>query len=87
MHGRTSVLAALPLPRHEESATADLAASHRALDTPVLSIEGARKHACVISTGAVAVFVGFRRATARPPPRVYTRCLGARGALLDLSGY
>eukprot|EP01043_Picozoa_sp_COSAG02_P105555 COSAG02_NODE_41547_length_393_cov_1.040816_1_plen_68_part_10 len=56
MRCRTSVLPALPLPRHGESAAADLAASHRALSDPILPIEGTRKYACVISTGAVAVF-------------------------------
>ena len=59
IHRRTSDLAALPLPRHGESAAADLAASHRDLDDPILSIEGARKYACVISPGAVAVLVRF----------------------------
>ena len=57
MHGRTSVLAVLPLPRHSKSAAADLAASHRALDAFVLLIEGARTYASGISMGAVAGFV------------------------------
>ncbi len=75
MHGRTSVLVAPPASRHGESAVADLAASHRALDAPALPIEGARMHAPGISTGTVAVFVRFgfgspRRggATARVAP-------------------
>jgi hypothetical protein len=66
LRGRTSVLAALPLPRHRESATADLTTSHRALGDPILLIEGAWKYTCVISTGAVAVFV---RVSRRPSSR------------------
>ena len=53
---------ALPLPRHAESAAADLAASHTGLDGAVLSIEGARTRARGISTGAVAVCRAFQRA-------------------------
>ena len=56
MHARASVLVALPLPRHRESAAADLAASHTGLGIPVLVIEGVRAHASAISTGALAVF-------------------------------
>ena len=73
MHRRTSVLVALPLPRHGESAAADLAASHTGLGIPVLAIEGVRAHASAISTGAVAVFRAFQRAqpgvdrSRRPP--------------------
>ena len=59
MHGRTSVLVALPPPRHGESAAADLAASHTGLGGAILLIEGARTHAHGISTGAVAVFRAF----------------------------
>jgi hypothetical protein len=59
MHARTSVLAALPLPKHEESAAADLTASYTALGIPVLPMEGARTYAPGISTGAVAVFRAF----------------------------
>ena len=62
MHARASVLVALPLPRHGESAAADLAASHTGLDGAILLIEGARTHAHGISTGAVAVFRAFQRA-------------------------
>ena len=62
MHTRTTVLAALPLPRHGESAAADLAAAHTGLDGAILLIEGARTHAHGISTGAVAVFRAFQRA-------------------------
>eukprot|EP01043_Picozoa_sp_COSAG02_P047414 COSAG02_NODE_4544_length_5228_cov_8.569117_5_plen_73_part_00 len=65
MHGRTSVLAVLPPPRHRESAAADLTASHRALGAPVLSIEGAQTHAPAISTGALAVFRAFQARLAR----------------------
>jgi hypothetical protein len=59
MHARTSELVALPLPRHGESAAADLGASYRALSALVLPIEGARTYAPGISTGAVAVFRAF----------------------------
>ena len=52
----------LPLPRHGESAAADLAASHTGLDGAILSIEGARTDAHAISTGAVAVLRAFQRA-------------------------
>ena len=58
-HARTSVLAALPLPRHGESAVADLAASYTGLRIPVLPIECAWTHASAISMGAVAVFRAF----------------------------
>ncbi len=70
MHGRTSVLVALPLPRHRVSGAADLAALHRALCAPILPIEGARTHAPAISTGALAVF------------RAFSIQLGAAGRLL-----
>ena len=59
MHARTSVVVALPLPSHGESAAADLAASYTGLAIPVLPIEGARTYAPGISTGAVAVFRAF----------------------------
>eukprot|EP01044_Picomonas_judraskeda_P000321 COSAG03_NODE_14_length_22296_cov_10.813128_11_plen_154_part_00 len=55
-------MVALPLPRHGESAAADLAASHTGLDGAVLLIEGARTRAHGITTGAVAVFRAFQRA-------------------------
>jgi hypothetical protein len=42
MHRRTTILAALPQPRHATSAVADVVASHRALNDPILPIEGAR---------------------------------------------
>ena len=42
------------------SAAADVAASHRALDTPFLPIEGARTHAPAIITGVAAVFPAFQ---------------------------
>ena len=69
MHGRTSVLAVLPLPRHSKSAAADLAASHRALNAFVLLIEGARTYASGISMGAVAGFVRFSVASPAAPRR------------------
>ena len=58
-HVRTSVLPASPHPRHAASAAADLVAAHSVLDSPVLSIEGARTYASGISMGAVAVFLRF----------------------------
>ena len=67
-HARTSVLAALPLPNHAESAAADLATSYTGLGIPVLPIEAARTYAPGISTGAVAVFRAFSRPAARRPP-------------------
>ena len=70
MHGRATVLAALPQPRHAPSAVADLAASHRALIAPTLPIEGARMYAPAISMGAVAVFVRFT-APSRPLAAVF----------------
>ena len=72
MHACTCVLVALPLPRHGESATADLAASYAGLSIPVLAIEGVRTHASVISTGALAVFRAFGRPPA-PPDRSRAR--------------
>ena len=59
MHTRTTVLAALPQPRHAASAVADVAASHTGLRGPVLPIECVRTYAPGISTGAVAVFRAF----------------------------
>ena len=64
-----------PPPRHGELAAADLAASHRALGVPVLSIESARTYAPGINTGAVAVFVRFRAPSSRR-----ARCRARRGA-------
>ena len=52
-------MAVLPLPRHAESAAADLAASSVGLDIPVLPIEGARTYVPGISMGTVAVFPAF----------------------------
>jgi len=67
MRARSSVLAALPLPNHGESAAADLVASYTGLGIPVLPIEAARTYAPGISTGAVAVFRAF--STPSPAPR------------------
>ena len=67
MHTRTTVLAALPQPRHAASAVADVAASHTGLRGPVLPIECVRTYAPGISTGAVAVFRAF--STPSPAPR------------------
>ena len=75
-HARTSVLAALPLPNHGESAAADLATSYTGLGIPVLPIEAARTYAPGISTGAVAVFRAF--STPSPAPR---SGFAARGSL------
>ena len=73
MHRRTTILAALPQPRHATSAVAGVVASHRALNRAILPIEGARTHAPAISTGALAVFRAFQ--PAQPGPR-------ARGSVL-----
>jgi hypothetical protein len=62
MHRRTTILAALPQPRHATSAAADVAASHRAVNGAILPINGSRTHACAISTGALAVFRAFQHA-------------------------
>ena len=59
----------LPLPRHAESAAADLVASSLGLGIPVLQIEGARTYAPGISTGAVAVFRAFSTPSPAPPWR------------------
>ena len=64
MHGRASVLVALPQPRQAASAAADVVASHRGLRCPVLLIEGVRTHVFTITTGALAVF----RASSTPNP-------------------
>eukprot|EP01043_Picozoa_sp_COSAG02_P059132 COSAG02_NODE_7480_length_2993_cov_40.034900_2_plen_269_part_00 len=72
MHTRTTVLAALPQPRHAASAMADVVASHAGLCGPVLPIKCVRTHASTISTGSLAVFCAFTTlsepgAAARPP--------------------
>ena len=67
MHERTTVLAALPQPRHAASAAADVEASHRALYATDLSIEGARTSAPGISTGSLAVFRAFSTPSPAPP--------------------
>ena len=67
MHGRTSVLAVLPLPRHRELAAADLAASHRALVASIFPIESVRAHASAISTVALAVFRALHARPGGPP--------------------
>jgi hypothetical protein len=74
-HARTSVLATLPLPRHGESAAADLAASYTGLRIPVLPIECAWTHASAISMGAVAVFRAFSTSS---PARLAGRARRAR---------
>ena len=68
MHERTTVLAALPQPRHAASAAADAEASRRALRAIDLSIEGARTYAPGISTGSLAVFCAFSTPTGTPAP-------------------
>ena len=83
MHGRTSVLAALPPPRHGESAAADLGASHTGLCIPVLAIEGVRAHASAISTGALAVFRACRRSPASLDRSRRRGCLSASGVRGD----
>jgi hypothetical protein len=67
MHRRTTILAALPQPRHATSAAAGVVASRRALNRAILPIEGARTHAPAISTGALAVFRAFQPAQPGPP--------------------
>jgi hypothetical protein len=69
MHVVNSVLAALPLPRHGESAAADLTASHTGLSIAAPSIEGVRTHAFAISIGALAVFRAFSTPSPAPPRR------------------
>ena len=59
MHALNRCLAVLPLPRHAESAAADLAASSLGLGISVLPIETARTYAPGISMGTVAVFPAF----------------------------
>jgi hypothetical protein len=70
MHRRTTVLVALPQPRHATSAAADVAASHSALNGTILPIEGARTHAPAISTGALDVFRAFQHAQPGLPLRL-----------------
>ncbi len=67
MHRRTTILSALPQPRHATSAGADVAASHIALNGAILPIEGAWTHAPAISTGALTVFRAFQHV--QPGPR------------------
>eukprot|EP01043_Picozoa_sp_COSAG02_P012147 COSAG02_NODE_463_length_21833_cov_11.529539_15_plen_99_part_00 len=74
MHGRTSVLVVLPLPRHGESAADEVAAFRTALYAPVLSIKGAWTHASAIGTGAPAVFRAF--STPSPAPGGRRRAAG-----------
>ena len=73
MHERTTVLAALPQPRHAASAAADVEASHRALHTTDLSIEGARTYVPGIRMGVVVVFRAFSTSSPAPPGRVVAR--------------
>jgi hypothetical protein len=90
MHAGISVLAALPLPRHEESALSDLATSHRGLSRPVLPIEGVRVHASTIRTGTLARFRAFKHAQPSGAPRRRSRPGGDRvvaGSLLLRSQY
>ena len=78
-HGRDSVLAAPPPPRHGALGAADPVASNRALGAPVLSIEGARAYAPGISTGAVAVFVRLGRPLGSPARARIARAPAWRG--------
>eukprot|EP01043_Picozoa_sp_COSAG02_P040203 COSAG02_NODE_3233_length_7129_cov_27.245946_4_plen_142_part_00 len=59
MHVVNRCLVVLPLPRHAETAAADLVASSLGLGIPVLPIETARTYAPGISMGTVAVFPAF----------------------------
>jgi hypothetical protein len=82
-HARTSVLAALPLPRYGESAAADLAASYTGLHIPVLPIECAWTHASAISMGAVAVFRAFSTySPAAFPRRLHGRARAERSEII-----
>jgi hypothetical protein len=87
MHAVNWCLAVLPLPRHAESAAADLAASSVGLGIPVLPIETARTYAPGISMGTVAVFPafstpspgGFRGAAWSPAAPLSGRSFGCSG--------
>jgi hypothetical protein len=61
-------LVALTAPRHAAQPAAEGAAPHRAPEGRDLPIEGARNHAHVISTGALAVFRAFWRRSASCSP-------------------
>ena len=78
MHAVNRCLAVLPLPRHAESAVADLAASSLGLGIPVLPIETARTYAPGISMGTVAVFPAF----STPSPARRSRRRSRRRATL-----
>ena len=82
MHERTTVLAALPQPRHAASAAADVEPSHRALRAIDLSIEGARTYAPGISTGSLAVFRAFSTPIAARRRRALVARTGAPDHLL-----
>ena len=75
MHAVNRCLVVLPLPRHAESAAADLAASSLGLGIPVLPIEGARTYAPGISMGTVAVFPAF----STPSPAAFAAPLRRSG--------
>ena len=62
MPDRTCVLRTVRASRRAVSAAGGAVAAHRAPNSAVLSIEGARTYAHAISTGAVAVFRAFQRA-------------------------
>ena len=69
MHAANRCLVVLPLPRHAESAAADLAASSLGLGIPVLPIETGRTYAPGISMGTVAVFPAFSTPSPAAAPR------------------
>ena len=79
MHVVNQCLVVLPLPRHAESAAADLAASSLGLGIPVLPIETARTYAPGISMGTVAVFPAF----STPSPAAAFVALGMPLRLCD----
>ena len=84
MHTRTTVLAALPQPRHAASAVADVGASHTDLCGPVLPIECVRTLAFAISTGSLAVFRAFSTLSPAPPPTRRPAALVASNRALQI---
>ena len=86
MHARTTVLVALPQPRHAASAVADVVASHAGLCGPVLPIECVRTHASAISTGSLAVFRAF--STPSPAPNSsYAALVASNRTLLTICSF
>ena len=80
MRARTGIFVALPQPSHATQAAADPVAAHRALDSPNLSIEGARTCATSISARALPIFRAFQPAcsSSLPLSRVIARARARR---------